>query len=589
MTDASTFGLTAPVTGPATFGLQAPTSAGKPPSESLWSKLSRYGSESVESLGEGGKELLDALIRPDAEGVKAGGELLRGVIEGSGAFVGEPLIPPEGGLVRGAPKSAGQNLMQDFEHTGVTPNVPTIGQGYAAGAAANLGKVLPFSPVTRGVSRSTTETADAVSRAAERYGTTGSPEEAGNVVRNAINRFVEDRTQAQRDYGTFFGLMQKAPPVQMTHTLATLNDIMGRFPSEPELAGLFTKSPLARLKGALTPRTETIAAKTSPVFGPNGQPIETAAARTVQRGGTLTIGELKELRTQISYMLDEHPFGPEEIPKAQLRRLYGALTQDLHAAAVQEGPRAAKALATATFNYGTRMRMRDMLRPLVAQGSPESTFRSLNKAAEGGNTGMLRTVKKAIAPSEWNEFAAAVVRRLGEPTSGTKDVLSDRSFSVGSYVTNWNKLTPAAKDELFGVDLPGTPRANLEALARVAQAQKNVGRLSNVSHSGEMVAIAGTVEEVTRALAEGRLPWAAALGLGGAYGMSRLLMSPAFTRWLYRLPAIVKATGGGPGTTTAAVTALQRALVPEPEQSPRVAPAFTLPGLAGAIAPPPPL
>lgn len=547
-----------------------------------------YLSASAEGLKDFGKTLFNALVNPGSEGVKASAELLGSVIEGTGAFVGEPLAPPAGKLADAAPRTAPQALLQDFERTGVTPNVPTIGQGRAAGLASNLARSLPFSPVTGAVQKSLGETGAAAERAAAGLGKAATPTDAAEIIRNAVNKYVEDRTQAARDYGRFFGLMQAAPPAVLPNTVETLQKIMGRFKTEPELSGLFTKEPIKRLTAILTPRTEQIAAKTSPIVGANGMPIETVPARTVQRGGELPMSDLREIRSQIGALLDDQPFGPEAIDKGQLRSIYAALTKDMYAAAVKQGPEATKALATATFNYGTRMRLRDTLQPLLRSDASESTFTKLNNAAKGADTGLLRSVKKVTPPGDWNEFGAAVVRRLGEPTPGAKDVLEAKPFSGSSYVTNWNKLTPEAKDLLFGPDLPGTPRSNLEALSRVAQAQKNVGRLANASHSGEMAVIAGTVEEVTRKLSTGEIPWAAALGLGGSYGVSKLLMSPGFTRWLYRLPKVVQATGGGPGTEAAAMAALQRAVVPMPEEQRPVPPVIS-PGIASAISAAPPL
>lgn len=442
------------------------------------------------------------------------------------------------------PPSAAQSLAQDFKLAGVPPSIPAVGQGRAAGLTSQVGRTLPFSPVAAGMRRGFDATQQAAGKAAAGLGTPQNAEGAGSIVQNAVRRVGADNSQANRDYAAFDQAMAGAPPAQVGNAQKTLQNIMGRFPSAPKLSGMFT----------------------SPVIQKMSQELGSTAA--------LSVPEIQELRTQIGYQLQHPTYGQDQIPRAQLKQLYGALSRDLQAAARKQGPEAVKALNRATINYGTRMKVLDKLEPLIkGDKSAEATFSQLNNAARssgGANAGLLRTLKANATPQEWGDIGATMVSRLGAPEAGAKDLASAAEpFSVSSFVTNWNKLSDAAKDLFFGDLQMGSPRVGLERLARVASAQKNVSRLENVSHSGEYIGAARTVEAVLTAVAGGHLPLPTLGAVGGAYGLSKLLMSPGFARWLYRLP---KDIAGAPSEDVAiqrGAAALQQQIMnPDPTHTP---------------------
>jgi hypothetical protein len=493
--------------------------------------------------------------------------------------------------------TAPQRLLKDFESQGVSPNVPTIGQGGPSGLTATAGMRLPVvAPVIRkAVTQQLDETGAAAERAASQFGTPGDTYAAGSAIENALKRFANDKSQATLDYGQFRQSMQGAPPAPMANTLRVVNDMMGRFPNAPGLTGLFTKSPIARLREEIQPRTETIPAKTSAMLDQFGRPAITQPAQTVQKGGVMSMPEIEELRTQVGYQLEHPSFGPDQMPRAQLKRLYAAITNDMRNAARSRGPAALNALSRATTNYGIRMKMIDRLDPLVSGDSRERIFARLTTAAQqtgfGGDAGLLQAAKKVLSPQEWGDFGASVISRLGERTPGAKDVLSEAHFSPSSFVTNYAKLSSRAKDMIFGFDTPGSPRANLETLTRVSQAEKNVGKLANVSHSGELIIGGGLVLEAAqaawRALTAGHVGelagWGTAVGVG--YGFAKMLMSPQFARWLYSVPKGGVVT---PAMVSIAAANLLKTLVTPPSAPtpPTVSPReYSPPAMSMTVAP----
>jgi hypothetical protein len=449
------------------------------------------------------------------------------------------------GMAGRAP-SAAAGRIADFEAQGVTPSIPAIGQTRATGLAARAGTALPFSPVTRGLEQNVGEVAQAAEQRAGQYGT-ATADSGGQIAQNALKRFAADKAQSVKDYGEFWRLMHGAPNAPVTQTLRVLNDIYGRFPNAPELEGLFTNPKLNRMRDSLTPRTVNIPAQQSPILNQFGQPSTVTPASTVQRGGALSIPELKELKTQVGYMLEKPP---EEIPRAQLKQLYASLGGDLRTAAAQRSPAAARALAKADANFAKRMTMMDALSSLVDKDAPEGVFRAIEMAAgegAGAHASLLRTAKEAIGPTDWGDVAASMIRRLGNPRPGQPPMPNVPPFSVETFATNFRKMSPKAKEVMFGPDRPGTPRDSLEQLGRVAGDLQNVNRLAGRHGFMQAVGASSIITELVTMLAMGRAPTKELAGLTGAYGVSKALMTPWFAKLVYAPPDVAREMVSGMG------------------------------------------
>jgi hypothetical protein len=481
------------------------------------------------------------------------GQMMRGRPEDPAAYGFSP-----GNLNRVGPMAprnpAATARLQDFEGQGITPSLPAVGQGRATGLVAQAGRILPFSPIQRGIAQNTLETQAATERAASQYGTAADEFAGGNVARNAMTRFAADKSQALSDYNTFFGHMQGAPPAPIPNTVRVLSDFKGRFPNAPGLTDIFTSPPIMRMEQELRPRTVNIPGQTSPILNQFGQPTAVTPAQTVQMGGKLGMDELKAFRSKIGEQLEAPTIGPDSIPRGQLKQLYNALTQDMRAAAVARGPDAVRSLARAEGNYKIRMGIIDRLDMITNKDAPEAVFQALDRAATTGggqDAGLLGAIKRTTTPDEWNDIGSAVIRRLGNPKPGVPRAPGEPDFSIGSVATNWRKLTPRAKDMLFGPERPGTPRAGLEELSRVAASLQNVSKLANTSHTAEVGAAFAMVGELFGSLAAGRVPIPELAAYTGAYGASKLLMSPAFSRWLYKAPSIINSAPAMMGNSLA--------------------------------------
>jgi hypothetical protein len=461
--------------------------------------------------------------------------------EGAAPAVGRMLAlgVPEGGIPNVADQtlSRTQALLQDFQRSGVAPNIPTIAQGPASGYAASIMSKLPgfAGPIVRGTQNMAAQTGNAAERIASGMGQATNPEEAGEAAQQGIASFAKAPAPAGMTagdiiasptrassfaaksgalYDRFWSQMDPNAQVPLTNTLDALKGPMNRFPTAPALGAAITNPKLNQYYQIL------------------------------QNGGTLTVPELQEFRSFVGRSLSD-PTLVNDIPRADLSRVYAGMSQDLGNAAQAQGPSAARAFQAANNYYKTGQQRIDQIEPLLS-GSPEQTFAKINRAAGQGasaNAGLLTSLQRSMPPDDWGNVGAAVMRRMGEPTPGAKDVVHGSDFSPASFVTNWNKLSDSAKDTLFGAE--GTAqRDNIEALTRVAGAQKNATRFANLSgtaHMGAVGAEAGIGSSLMFEHGEELLhhPIATVMALAGGYAAPRMLMSPAAAQWLYRLPSVI--------------------------------------------------
>lgn len=257
-------------------------------------------------------------------------------------------------------------------------------------------------------------------------------------------------------------------------------------------------------------------------------------------GGAIPYQALKEMRSRVGQRLAT-PSLIDDIPRGELKQLYGAISEDLKAAAKQAGPEAEKAFNKANDFYKAGIqRIDDVLQPLVDKGIPEKVFKSLESSGREGAT-TLRATMRSLNQEERNVVAGTVLSRLGKAKPGQQDATGG-VFSVETYLTNWNGLSKEAKDALFnGTSLKGL-RKDLDTVARVAEQMRESARaFSNPSGTagnvtGQTLAYVGGGSALF-GLLTGDLT---SLGLAGTLAAgatvsnmaARLMNSPKFVHWL---------------------------------------------------------
>jgi hypothetical protein len=248
--------------------------------------------------------------------------------------------------------------------------------------------------------------------------------------------------------------------------------------------------------------------------------------------GVLPYKAVKELRTMIGDEMAGGPLGGD-VPTAQWRKLYSALSADMEGAAAKSGPQAEAALARANSYHAAGMKRLDVLGSVVDKaGGPEAVFRAATNGTKEGAT-TIRAVMQSLPDDARKTVSATVLRRMGRATAGKQDDLGEK-FSTETFLTNWNTISPQAKAVLFDRYGPAF-RSDMDAVAKVASNLRDGSKVFvNPSGTGQAAAqISAGVGFIT-ALVNGH-PLAAAgvaTGVAGAYGGARWMTSPKIVNWL---------------------------------------------------------
>jgi gas vesicle protein len=247
--------------------------------------------------------------------------------------------------------------------------------------------------------------------------------------------------------------------------------------------------------------------------------------------GSIPYKALKRARTQVGEKLEDKPL-VAEAPKAQLKRVYGAMTKDMEQAAQDTGNPAAilAAKRASDFTKAGHARIDGVLKDVVKKGkkkgTPEKVYKYATNLADmrDGSSKIVATMK-SLSPAEREVVESSVIRRLGLPTKGTE-------FRSSTFLDNWAPIDNMAKQALTSTNPALRPA--LDNMAQVAKQIRESGKVfANASGTAR-----GT--EQVSALRDA-LHMASYMFAGTSYLTARMMTSPRIVNWLSSAaPAIVK-------------------------------------------------
>lgn len=421
-------------------------------------------------------------------------------------FAGPGAIRPVGAALNVARGAAGPvsamppraGLAADFARSGVDPSIPALAQNRGVSTAANVIHDIPWAgdPIAQGMQKAVGQSGRAAERLAGQRGAAVTREQAGQAIQKGISRFTNREVAgsfAQKADDLFEAIPVKQE--QMVSIKNTANALKGpseRFPTAPKLGKALTHPKLTQWKDILE-----------------------------EAGDELTWGELRELRSQVGKLI---PDFKQDIPTGDLKQLYGAISDDLQVAAKASG--ASRAFDRANTYYRSGMgRLEGALGDLRKASTPEAAYAKVESAMMGkGAASKLRAIKRSLSNEEWGDVVALRVRDMGKPTAGATDVLEGAAWSPATFVTEYAKMSPSARNVMFTGPRLGDWKMAMDSLVKVAGAQKNVSRLANPSGSGRFVNLAALT---------GLGAWApieTAMTTVGARTAATAMMSPKFIR-----------------------------------------------------------
>ena len=418
------------------------------------------------------------------------------------------------GAVRGSdPTRLNQNIAA-FESAGTTP---TVGQASENRVMRALESLMARVPGGAGVMQKKAATqADEVGtglqKLADDLAPKTNPTTAGRAIEQGItgeggfvSRFKE---QASKLYDELDKHMPADTPVKLSATQA------------------FLAKSAAPTKGA----EATSALLANPKLGQIGDALGRDLAGS---GGALPYGAAKSLRTRVGEMIANAGI-VSDVPRAELKQLYGALSQDIRAQAAKD-PKAFAAANRAENYYRAGLDRLEKVESVVKKnGGAEKIFAAATAGTREGAT-TLRSVMQSLKPEEAKILTSAVVRRLGRANPGAQNDTGD-AFSTQTFLTNWNGLSKEAKSTLFDRMGPDY-RSSMDNIARMASNLRSGSKVfSNPSGTSDATIQAATVGSAVTSLLMGSPGGAAAVAgvVGSANLGSRLMTNPTFVRWLGR-------------------------------------------------------
>jgi len=424
--------------------------------------------------GAGEGEGLAGTIGGAASGA-AGGAVIGGALGGlMGKFSG-PTQP--------APATP---LVEASERLGVPMARSTASESPAIQA---LGKRLETLPMGGdAMRRAGTETVEALGTVADdtvaRLGS-GDRYTAGERVGSKITDWItgKSREVTKRAYDAVDAVVNPAIKTELTNTRAVAGEILAK-------------------RGAANMADESGAVK--------------LVQQAVENGDGLTYDGLKMLRTSIGERLKASNL-PADISQGELKRIYGALSDDLAAAVKNAGGDRGAALfqRANTLNAQIATRRKELAKIVGEKGdaSPEAVFDRLASMASGkarGNIELLAKARNAVGADDWREVGSAVLARMGRNADG--ELTPDR------FLTAWGGLSTPAKGILFDK----ATRQSLDDIATISSRMVEVGKkYGNPSGTAQNVTLAafgaGLVTNPVQAMAT---------ALGGSV-LARVLSQPA--------------------------------------------------------------
>lgn len=340
-----------------------------------------------------------------------------------------------------------------------------------------------------------------------------SPSGAGAAINKGATTAVYNmRAAEQAAYDKVDSLVPPGTPISVQNATAALDKLAAPTAGAEATTGALISSKIAQMR-------------------------ENLAADAEKNGGQLPYNAVKQLRSAVGANID-HGFAPADpATNGAFKQVYAALSNDMEAGASAVSPQAKQAAADASSLYKTNAAKREFLDTVVDKaGGPEAVYAAATNGTKQGAT-KIGSVMSVLQPDQQNLVRATVLDRLGKATAGQQNAAGD-AFNPSTYLTNWAKLDPAAKDALFGASGdPKSLRAGLDSLTNTMSTIRNSTVFKNPSGTAEA---AGHGYGLLALLGEGGAalfghPHALAATSGALAGnaiLSRALTNPKTVAWL---------------------------------------------------------
>lgn len=464
----------------------------------------------------------------------AGQDAAYSALSGSGQAVGQNIGGETGAMIGGiaapiAPAAASEGLkmalrgifgpinrtesariLDDFASFGETPSVGMMSGREGVQAAENVSsRAIGGAPLKRKSDAIAERIQSRLASISDNISPREGAEEAGVTVQRGLTGrggFVDRfRQTSTRLWGRADSLIDQDAPVSLTNTRAALD----RLVRGGEVGGILDNPRLVQLRDVL------------------------------ENTADIDYRTLRDIRSSIGQRIASNDI-MSDIPRAELRQIYGALSDDVRELAAASGSEALEAFNRAnTYSRSGHQRIESVIQPIANKANPDEVFRAIARGGEGIQR--INSIKRSLTPSEWEVVASNVVRRLGRSSSGQQNAVGDGatgdSFSLQKFVTDWDKLGRARAAIFSGSERLDQYSDDLNRIARAASVVKEASRpAANASGTAQAASrIAAGTGFATGTITGSPTLLAATMGsIAMNNAGARLMTNERFVRWLAR-------------------------------------------------------
>jgi hypothetical protein len=517
----------------ATSGLMAPVGAGRiamqtvspivrgigqtltsePAAQALSTMTGAIGQSLAESAGAGPTEqtaagLVGALV-PSAAALRFA------PIPGTSVKAPVPIMAERAAQAvgrMGAPKEQIAKNIEAFQRAGTMPSAGQATEsGVMRGIESTLGRVPGSIDIMRAKSISQqAEIGGKVKQIADELSAIQEPVIVGQKIQKGIKEVFEPMVRARE--ANLYNKLDKYIP--------------GTNPVSPQNTYNALKQMIKPIEGAAELSQSQL------LSSPELQALTAALEKDMApMQGRVPFSALKGLRTKIGEKLGSVSLGAN-VTQGQYKRIYAALSDDLRNAAEENGPQAIASLKRANQFSRTMHERFDKLQAFIDKNEPEKVFNAAFQGAEAGPS-RIYALMRSIPKEDQKAVVSAFVSKMGRALPGAQDAGGD-IFSTERFLTNWNKLSPGAKQELFG-RFGSKFGSDMNKIAKTAELIREGSRvLANPSGTAGAVVGPATYASVAGSIAAGKYGFATGIlsvGLLSNIG-SRLFTNPTYVNWL---------------------------------------------------------
>lgn len=443
-------------------------------------------------------------------------------------------------------RRAMEQRIQDLKNAGVTN--PTLGLASGNQVIGGVENLLQSTPGAVGTMKRARDAAvsglqENLSNAADLASPTRGSLEAGQAIQGGIRDF---RANFKAKQGALYDKLDQHidpnSPVDVTRTKQVLSTLNEDIPGAPELSKQFKNARIQSIEQAIASDTAgapgTVMVYQRPPVGGGGimnAPVQQPPVLVqVPPGPTtnqLPFQAVKKTRTLVGNEIADTNLA-SSVPRSKWTPLYGALADDMQAAANAAGTDAAHAYKQANDFSRAGMTRLDRVQPFVNPDAPEQSFNLLNRTL-GDNTSTFQAVKKTLPEGARGTVAATVIDKLGKATPGQQNAAGD-AWSPETFLTNWNRMSARGRKELFS----GFPNAtqvqrDVESAAKATSMMRDNSRMwANPSGTGANMAARATLGLAPLSfMASPFAPLAIGGGLFVTRGLAEAVTNPASVKF----------------------------------------------------------